>query len=741
MLGHHLYYRFKPWLPRWLRMSARRIVARRERRASKDVWPINEAAGKPPADWPGWPLGKQFALVLTHDVEGFAGLNQCRQLMELEQKLGFRSSFNFVPEGEYRVSAELRGELVRNGFEVGVHDLRHDGKLYWNQADFSENARRINHYLKAWNAGGFRSGFMLHNRECIAELEVEYDSSAVDTDPFEPEPWIADSIFPFWVPRAAGGGYVELPYTLPQDSTLFLILKETSPEIWRRKLDWIVLHRGMALIDVHPDYLGFQKGRRTISEYPVAWYEEFLLRIRDQYGGQYWNPLPREVAGWYKHELIKAGKIPAPTGGAAPSIPRDQDAPKAGLLAGKRAAVVLYSYYESDPRPRREAEALCHAGMEVDVICLRPDASQPWKTTVNGVRVFHVPLRRRRGGKLLYIMQYGWFLLVSFALLTAWSLRRRYRLVHVHNMPDFLVFSALIPRWCGAKIILDLHDPMPELFQSIYGLPESHWVVRALKKLERRSIGFASLALTPNLAFKQTFAARSCPPEKIRTVMNSPVTTIFNPDRHLTRTVGSARTKPFVLMYHGLLVERHGLDVAIRAVARLQPKIPSIELHLYGEPTEYSPAIEKLIHELQLEKAVFSHGYRPLEQIAASIAQIDLGLVPNRLSVFTAINFPTRIFEYLAMRKPVIVPRTRGIGDYFKPDEILFFEAGNVADLSDKIEWAHGHPGELQAVMERGLGVYQNWAWNLEEKRFLDLVEELVCDPLPGRPALPGREI
>jgi len=729
VLRHRVYYRLKPYLPWRLRMGMRRVVAWSARAASQDVWPINEAAGKAPAGWRGWPPGKKFALVLTHDVEGVAGLNKSRQLMQLEKSLGFRSSFNFIPEGEYRDSPELREELVGNGFEVGVHDLRHDGKLYWRREEFSEKARSINRYLKSWNASGFRPGFMLHNSDCLDELESEYDASAVDTDPFEPDPWIVDSIFPFWVPRSRGGGYV----ALPQDSTLFLVLQEKSPEIWKRKLDWIVKQGGMALMDVHPDYLGFQKDRRMISEYPVEWYEEFLNYVRDKYGGQYWNPLPKELARWYKAEYYKLEKTPVAAGEtAAARLAPTSEAPLAALK-GKRAAVVLYSYYESDPRPRREAEALSKVGMEVDVICLRKDASAPRRTRLNGVNVFHVPLRRRRAGKLVYIFQYGWFLTVSFFLLSCWSLRRRYQLVHVHNMPDFLVFSGLAPRWGGAKIILDLHDPMPELFQSIYGMAEGHWVIRLLKKMERLSIGFADLVLTPNIAFKQTFAARSCPAEKIQTVMNSPATAIFNPDKFPARRADSHPGRPFVLMYHGLLVERHGLDVAIRAIAQLRPKIPAIELHLYGDQTEYSPVIEKLIQELQLEKTVFSHGYKTLDEIAACIAQIDLGLVPNRLSVFTAINFPTRIFEYLAMKKPVIVPLTQGISDYFQPGEILFFEAGNVADLAEKIAWAHAHRDELQAQMERGRQVYQKLGWDLEERRFLGLVGNLVCGPPADR--------
>ena len=168
------------------------------RRAYTDIWPINEIAGRRPDGWPGWPDGKKFAVVLTHDVEGPLGVSKCRQLMQLEQEFGFRSSFNFIPEGDYAVSAGLREELQRNGFEVGVHDLHHDGKLYWTRRKFSRNAKRINHYLKEWGAGGFRSGFMLHNLDWLRDLDVKYDASTFDTDPFEPQPDGVSTIFPFW---------------------------------------------------------------------------------------------------------------------------------------------------------------------------------------------------------------------------------------------------------------------------------------------------------------------------------------------------------------------------------------------------------------------------------------------------------------------------------------------------------------------------------------------------------------
>ncbi|MEY4916438.1 MAG: hypothetical protein RL616_351 [Verrucomicrobiota bacterium] len=716
MISNRIYYRLKPYIPWRIRMAARRLLARRQRREHSAIWPINEAAGKIPDGWKGWPDGKKFALVLTHDVEGQHGVDKSVQLMQLEKNLGFRSSFNFIPEGEYRVNRELREELKQNGFEVGVHDLRHDGKLYWRREDFSENAGSINRYLKDWGAHGFRSGFMLHDHDCLHTLDIEYDASTFDTDPFEPQPEGANTIFPFWVKRPQGGGYVELPYTLPQDSTLFLVLQEDTPEIWKKKIDWVVQRGGMVLVNVHPDYVGFDSQNKKPYEYPAALYAEILNYVKEKYSGEYWHALPHEVAAWYRENCVPAAqKTPAATNGAPKKI-----------FAGTSTGVVLYSYYATDPRPRREAEALARAGMDVDVICLRRDSSEPWHEVINGVNVYHAPLKRRRANKIVYMLQYGWFLFCAFAFLTLKSLRKRYKLVHVHNMPDFLVFSAIVPKLRGAKVILDLHDPMPELFRSIYNLPEEHYVVKWLKKMERRSISFAHQVLTPNLAFKKLFTSRSCGTEKIETVMNSPETKIFNPAKYPALTRTTATNRPFILMYHGLLVERHGLDVAIRAVAKLRPTIPGIELHMFGEPTDYSVKIDELVRELGLEAVVKSHGFKKLDEIAGCISGIDVGVIPNRSSSFTQINFPTRIFEYLAMHKPVIVPGTTGIRDYFTDDNILFFEAGNVDNLASKIEWAYTHPAELQAMMQRGRVIYDEYCWDSEEKRLTTLVSKLI---------------
>lgn len=324
MLRNRLYYAVKPFLPWSVRLAVRRWFAVRRRRRFEAAWPILPGSEKRPKDWQGWPEGKQFAFVLSHDVEGQQGLDKCRQLMELEAKAGFRSSFNFIPEGEYKVAGALRTDLTRSGFEVGVHDLHHDGKLYQGRQAFIERAARINRYLEEWGAVGFRSGFMLHNLEWLGELDVLYDASTFDTDAFEPQPDGVGTIFPFWVPRQSGvarrpgfrtnqAGYVELPYTLPQDSTLFLVLQERHPDIWFQKLDWVARHGGMALVNVHPDYVRFGEAPCQENEFPSEHYVDLLQYVRERYAGAFWHALPRQVA-----ELVQQSASPVTA--AAPEV-------------------------------------------------------------------------------------------------------------------------------------------------------------------------------------------------------------------------------------------------------------------------------------------------------------------------------------------------------------------------------------------------------------------------------------
>ena len=295
-----LFYYLKPFIPRKLQLYVRRKIVQSNRKKHSHIWPIDPGAGTPPPDWKGWPENKKFALVISHDVDTQKGHDTVRKLMEIEESYGFRSAINIVPE-KYQVSGSLLEEIKARGFELCIHGLNHDGKLFLSKEIFVERAKKINQYIKEWGITGFTSPSMHHNLDWMHLLDIEHSTSTFDTDPFEPQPDGAGTIFPFLIgPPESGKACLEMPYTLPQDSTLFIIMQETGIDIWKKKLDWIAEKGGMALFNSHPDYMNFADSNCGSEEYPVRYYMEFLEYVKETYKGQYWAALPIDVAKFWK---------------------------------------------------------------------------------------------------------------------------------------------------------------------------------------------------------------------------------------------------------------------------------------------------------------------------------------------------------------------------------------------------------------------------------------------------------
>ncbi len=303
---------------------------------------------------------------------------------------------------------------------------------------------------------------------------------------------------------------------------------------------------------------------------------------------------------------------------------------------------------------------------------------------------------------------------------------RNYDFVHVHNMPDVLVFSALIPKALGAKIVLDLHDPVPELMQTIFDLPEESFSVRLLKRLEKWSIGFADLVLTVNQACKRIYTSRSCSPEKITVVLNTPEDDIFEfkpPSSHASN--GGEPTRPFVILYHGSLVQRNGFDLAVDALEVATKSVP-VRLAVCGERSPFFDGVMESVQKRGLQDNVEFLGGKSRREVVELISRCDLGIIPNHRNTFTELNTPTRIFECLALGKPVIAPRTQGIRDYFGDEDLIFFEAGDARDLARKIEFAFSNPQKVRQIVERGQGIYLAHKWRTEKANFLNRIAELL---------------
>jgi glycosyltransferase involved in cell wall biosynthesis len=410
---------------------------------------------------------------------------------------------------------------------------------------------------------------------------------------------------------------------------------------------------------------------------------------------------------------------------------RDRTLETTSGLRGKRVGMVVFSSYPADPRPRRAVEALLKEGMPVDLIC-QADEKLPRRESLGGLKIFRIPIRHHRGGKFSYAYQYSAFILISASILAWRSLRRRYELIYIHNMPDILVLSALLPKMLGAKVILDQHDPMPELMMTIFNLEKNSFEVRVIRKLEKWSIACVNLVITVNLACKQIFAARGCRPEKIGIVMNSPDGEIFR-YRAACSYLGSeeASGKPFVVMYHGSLVERNGLDLAVDAFVYVRKSVPSAELRIYGRSTPFLARVLEKARSLGLESCVRYLGPKSLEELVREIETCDVGVIPNQRNQFTDINTPTRIFEYLALGKPVIAPRTPGIQDYFGPDSLVFFEAGNALELADKIKYVYANSRQAIETATRGQQIYLAHTWQQERQTLVNLTTGLLNGQQP----------
>jgi glycosyltransferase involved in cell wall biosynthesis len=401
------------------------------------------------------------------------------------------------------------------------------------------------------------------------------------------------------------------------------------------------------------------------------------------------------------------------------------DPVKACRLTGKRAAVIVLSHYPNDPRVRRAAEALIEEGMIVELICVKRNKEERTRDRFNRVEILRVPLRHRRGGKLAYLLHYLSFLVVSFVLLALRSLTRRYDLVHVHNMPDVLVFSALVPKALNAKVILDLHDPMPELMQTIFGIDEGSFGVRALKAFEKLSISFADAVVTVNETCHKIFSSRSCAPEKICVVMNSPDEKVFA-FRPAAVASSVVRMRPFIVMYHGALVERHGLGLAVEAVNQVRQTLPNVELRVYGDRTPYLDQVLAATKKRGYQNWVRYMGPKTLEEIVQAIDDCDVGVVSNLRSIFTKINTPTRIFEFLSRGKPVIAPSASGVREYFAEDSLVSFELGDATDLARRIEFVIRNPVDVGEITRRGQQVCLAHRWSRERERLVELVFKLL---------------
>ncbi len=393
--------------------------------------------------------------------------------------------------------------------------------------------------------------------------------------------------------------------------------------------------------------------------------------------------------------------------------------------AGRRHCMVVHAYYPlGETRVQREALALIDRGYEVDVVCLR-GPGEPAQAVHDGVAVHRLPVGRHRGrGMFVQLLEYLVFLLLAGGALTARHLRRRYDSVQVHNLPDFLVFAALVPKLTRTPVILDLHDLMPEFLAARTGMATTSLPVRLVRLQERVACGFADHVITVTDAWRSTLIARGVPAGKVSVVMNVADRRIFSPG---DRLIGEPPAGDgFHLVYHGTFTHRYGVDLILDAVGLLRDEVPGLTLTLLGAGDGREELVARRA-ELGLEACVaISDDMVDASELPARIRTAHAGVVPNRSDVFTDGLLPTKLLEYVAMGTPVIAARTPTIASYFDDDMVAFFEPGNAAALADVIRSLAEDRGRLGALAENAAAFNHKYDWESTAEGYAAVLESLI---------------
>lgn len=390
----------------------------------------------------------------------------------------------------------------------------------------------------------------------------------------------------------------------------------------------------------------------------------------------------------------------------------------------KRHCMIVHAYYPvGETRVQREALALVDQGYEVDVICLR-NRGEAARAEDDGVQIYRLPVRRHKGyGFVVQLLEYLAFLVLAAVRVTVLHARRRYGTVQIHNLPDFLVFAGLVPKLTGARLILDLHDLMPEFFAAKFETDMQSWPVRLVIWQEQLSCWFADHVITVTESWRKTLIERGVAAGKVSVVMNVADPRIFKRVENGKRPFPNGHD--FHLIYHGTFAHRYGVDLILQAVEKVRPSLPNIHATLLGGG-EYRDELVQLAQELNLNDHVeISQTLLPATELPPLLMQADVGIVPNRSNIFTDGLLPTKLMEYVAVGTPVIAARTPTITTYFDDDMVEFFEPDNAEDLANSIVSLYNDRQRQAQLAQNADKFNQTYNWNKVAADYVSLVSEL----------------
>lgn len=388
-----------------------------------------------------------------------------------------------------------------------------------------------------------------------------------------------------------------------------------------------------------------------------------------------------------------------------------------------RICMIVQQVYDQDARVMQYTEALLKAGARVDVISVPGSRSLPVERG-NGLQVYTIPLSHSSQTLLAYLFEYlraMWFFSTRLFFL---HLKHHYDLIHVHNMPDFLVFAAFIPRLLGAKLILDIHDPMPEFYQAKFEKSAGHPLVYLMVFQEKISAAFAHAVLTANPTFKENLVKRGIPAHKITVTQNLPDRTVFDRQKYPRQTDFQKR---FTLLYPGTVAPRYGLEVAIRSLPGLIPRIPMLRLRIIGDDNPYTRWLKELATELQLADRVEFLSFVPRNQIPEELAAADVGIYPALPDPHMSIAMPGKVLEYAIMGLPTITSRLPVLEAVFPDDTVRYVPPGQPEAFAAAVLDLYTHPEKIAALVHNADEKFvQVQSWEKERQKYFEVVQNLL---------------
>ncbi len=380
--------------------------------------------------------------------------------------------------------------------------------------------------------------------------------------------------------------------------------------------------------------------------------------------------------------------------------------------------MVRQSYFPADAHVKKNVDALVEAGYVVDVVCQREDGARA-KESYAGGTIHRLPISHKRGNKLRYLFEYLAFFVMASVMVAYRSLRRRYDVIEVYNIPDFLVFAALPAKLRGSKVILYLFEMMPEQVAYEYGLTGSHPLIRVLRWLERRSVRFADSVVVVSLHQGEVVRMRSSPRAELVVCLNVPDEALFHPP---VANCDRSHSPAFRVMTHGSILRRYGIDALIRATKHLKDELlPGLEVWIIGEG-EHKPELMTLAAECGVQEEVKFYGWVPLEKVPDYIASADLGVVPASAGWL----LPNKLFEYVAMNKPVVASTSPAVQAVFPSSAIAYIPPDDERALADKILELYHAPERIRCLTRNAAQTYQNYRWEVTKRAYVQAHNDLI---------------